>query len=81
MGIIVEVDSRGRITIPAEVRRMLKARRYLVTLKGGAIELKPVYDEKLEALKALDEIKLIGDPNLASLDAAKIKHRVGGRKH
>jgi len=52
----------------------------LVSVKEGAIELRPVYDEKLEALKLFSEIKLVGDPRFVNLDAAEVKHKVGGRK-
>jgi len=80
MGIIVEVDERGRVTIPAHIRRTLKAKKFLVGVKGDAIELRPVYDERLEALKRFSEIKLVGDPRFLSLNAAEAKHRVGGKK-
>jgi len=33
VGIIVEVDDRGRITIPVDIRRKLKSKRFLVSLK------------------------------------------------
>lgn len=80
VGIILEIDERGRITIPAEIRRLFKTKRFLVKLKGDYIQLKPVYDEKLEALKTFNEIKLVGDPRFINIDAAKAKHRVGGKK-
>ncbi|RLF05313.1 MAG: hypothetical protein DRJ60_05765 [Thermoprotei archaeon] len=80
VGTVVEVDDRGRVTIPAEIRRLLKTRKFLISFREGVIELKPVYDEKLEALRAFNEIKLIGDPRFAHIDAAKAKHRVGGKK-
>ena len=81
VGIVVEVDDRGRITIPAEIRRLLKARKFLVSLRGEVIELKPIHDERLEALKMFNEIKLVGDPRFVNIDAAKAKHRIGGKKH
>jgi AbrB family looped-hinge helix DNA binding protein len=81
VGIIVEVDDRGRITIPVDIRRKLKSKKLLVSLKGDAIELRPVHDERLEALKRFNEIKLIGDPRFVNLDASKAKHKVGGKKH
>jgi len=80
VGIIVEVDGRGRITIPADIRHKLKSKKFLVSLKGNAIELRPVYNERLEALKRFNEIKLVGDPRFVNLDAAEAKHKVGGRK-
>jgi hypothetical protein len=40
-----------------------------------------VHDEKLEALKRFNEIKLTGDPRLVNLDASEVKHKVSGKKH
>jgi len=80
MGIIVEVDDRSRITIPANIRHKLKSKKFLVSVKEGAIELRPVYDERLEVLKRFNEVKLIGDPCFVNFDAAEAKHKVGGRK-
>jgi len=80
VGTIVEVDDKGRITIPADIRRKLKSKKFLVSVKEGAIELRPVYNEKLKALKLFNEIKLVGDPRFVNLDAAEVKHKVGGRK-
>jgi AbrB family looped-hinge helix DNA binding protein len=80
VAIIVEVDERGRVTIPAHIRRTLKAKKFLVGVKEDAIELRPVYDERLEALKRFSEIKPVGDPGFLNLNAAEAKHRVGGKK-
>jgi len=80
MGIIVKVDDISRITIPADIRRKLKSKKFLVSVREGAIELRLVYDERLEVLKRFNEIKLIGDPCFVNLDAAEAKHKIGGRK-
>jgi len=80
VGEVVEMDSKGRVTIPASIRGALKSRRLLVILKGGVVELRPVMDEKLEALREFSEVKLVGDPRLLRIDASEAKHRAGVRK-
>lgn len=40
----VELSSRGRLTLPAEVRAKIKARRFLIVLEGDSIRLIPLQD-------------------------------------
>ncbi|MCS7364960.1 MAG: division/cell wall cluster transcriptional repressor MraZ [archaeon GB-1867-035] len=42
----VSLDSRGRLTLPAEIRRHVKAKRFLVLLEGNCIKLIPLMDPK-----------------------------------
>jgi bifunctional DNA-binding transcriptional regulator/antitoxin component of YhaV-PrlF toxin-antitoxin module len=41
---IVEMDGSGRVYIPAEIRRRVKARRFRLRLVEGGILLEPVDD-------------------------------------
>lgn len=41
---IVEMDERGRITLPAKLRRALGARRFLVLRVGREVRLIPLRD-------------------------------------
>jgi len=41
---VVTLSSRGRLTLPAEVRSKVKARRFLVVLEGNSIRLIPLPD-------------------------------------
>jgi len=41
---VVEMDDRGRITLPAELRRALGARRFLVLRIGREVRLIPLKD-------------------------------------
>ena len=49
MSAIVEVDEKGRVLIPAEIRRKVRGRRFRVSTRGNVVELEPLAD--LEALK------------------------------
>jgi bifunctional DNA-binding transcriptional regulator/antitoxin component of YhaV-PrlF toxin-antitoxin module len=46
---IVELDEKGRLLLPASVRKKLGARRFEVGLVAGRVELAPIRD--VEALK------------------------------
>jgi len=41
---IVTLRSRGRLTIPAEVRARIKATRFLIVFEGNSIRLIPLPD-------------------------------------
>ena len=45
----VELDEKGRVHIPASVRRELKARRFKLSLDKGRILMEPV--ERAEAVR------------------------------
>ena len=44
MSAVVEADERGRILIPAEMRRKFKASRYKITARKDHLELEPLQD-------------------------------------
>ena len=49
MSAIVELDEKGRVLIPAEIRRKIRSRRFRVSTRGDIVELQP--------LATLEEIK------------------------
>ncbi len=42
MSVVIEADEKGRILLPAEIRRRFKTRRFKVTPKGNRVELEPL---------------------------------------
>jgi len=42
----VELDRKGRLLLPAKIRRAAGSRRFTVRVKGGKIELYPLPDPK-----------------------------------
>jgi len=42
MSAIVELDEKGRILIPAEIRKKVQARRFKVSTRGDVVELEPL---------------------------------------
>ena len=49
MSAIVDLDEKGRVLIPAEIRRKIRSRRFRVSTHGGVVELEPL--ATLEELK------------------------------
>jgi bifunctional DNA-binding transcriptional regulator/antitoxin component of YhaV-PrlF toxin-antitoxin module len=49
MSTIVELDAKGRVLIPAEIRRKVKSKRFRVRTNGNVVELEPL--EVVEALR------------------------------
>ncbi len=80
MGKIVKLDDRGRITLPAEIRRLIRAEKFRVEVKDDTIVLEPVRDRGENLVKIFEEIKLVGAPDRVGIDASEAKHIVGGAK-
>jgi len=57
MGVVVEADEKGRILIPAEIRRRAGTRRFAVTVVGEHIELHAVLSARSVKGKYKDIIK------------------------
>ena len=76
---IVEMDERGRITLPAEIRRILKDKVFRVELVDpSTVVLRVVTREDI--VHEVESIKLSGDPRRREGDASRAKHRYGGIK-
>ncbi|MEM2959626.1 MAG: hypothetical protein QW261_15100 [Candidatus Jordarchaeaceae archaeon] len=63
---IVRLGSRGRPTLPAEVRSKIKATKFLVLLEDGCIRLIPLPDppklkDSIKVPWNLDELEEVGE--------------------
>jgi|YelNatPaOPRAMG01_1025707.scaffolds.fasta_scaffold11022_9 bifunctional DNA-binding transcriptional regulator/antitoxin component of YhaV-PrlF toxin-antitoxin module len=76
---LVEMDERGRITLPEEVRRRLRGRVFKVELVDPNTVVLRIADRG-DVIKEIEGIKLAGDPRRKSGDASEAKHRYGGVK-
>ena len=73
----VKIDSKWRVTIPAELREGLKPGDVLIVeRRGNEIVYKPIFD----ALKEFNEIKLYAGKEKAYTNAEQGKHMYGGFK-
>ncbi len=81
MGEVVEMDGKGRVTIPANIRRTLRKNTFRIELAGKDTIILRAVEDKHELLRKILEIKLVGDEGRASVDAASVKDLYGGVKH
>lgn len=63
---VAELSSRGRLTLPAEVRSKIKATKFLVVLEGNSIRLIPLPDPlklkgSLEIPWSIEELEEAGE--------------------
>ncbi len=71
MGVnVVEMDDRGRITLPARLRRELRARRFLVLRSGKEVRLIPLRDPldlkgSVKIPWSTEELKEAGEESVA----------------
>ena len=54
---VVELDEKGRLLLPASLRRKLGARRFELGLVAGRVELAPIQDVKTLKGKYRNRIK------------------------
>lgn len=80
MGEIVEADAKGRITIPAEIRRIVGKKAFKVEVAGKDTIILRVVEDRRELVKKIASIRLVGDKEKAVVDAAAIKDFYGGIK-
>jgi len=79
VGEIVNVDEKGRIIIPDEVRRAIGKRTFRVEVAGkDTIVLRAVADRR-DLVERVAGIRLAGDRERASVDAAAVKDLYGGK--
>ena len=79
MGETVNLDEKGRIIIPAEVRRVVNKKAFKVeVVDKNTIILKAVEDRS-DLVKRVAKIRLEGDKERVNVDAASVKDLFGGK--
>lgn len=76
---LIEMDERGRVTLPAEVRKLLKGRVFAVEVMNPYTVVLRVASRE-DVVREIEGIKLKGDPQRRGGDASRAKHRYGGVK-
>ncbi len=76
----MELDERGRLTIPLELRLMLHGPRVRVERgENNTLVIRPEIDSE-GVLKKISAIRLRGERRRAKYDASSVKDRYGGVK-
>ncbi len=76
MTLEVEMDSKGRVLLPANVRREVKARRFSLDVKEGRILLEPLPDPERVRGKYRRLLKV----SMEELEEAQEKFVTSGRR-
>lgn len=80
MGITVETDDRGRITIPKEVREQFGTEYRLVRLRSG-LKLIPIPDDPVRSLRESAGERLQGASIVELKETALERGREGAGEH
>ncbi len=76
MTVEVEMDSKGRVLLPANVRREVKARRFSLDVKGGRIFLEPLPDPE----RVRGKYKRLLKVSMEELEETQEKYVTYGRR-
>lgn len=80
VGQTVNVDEKGRIIIPAEIRKIIGKRTFNVEIADkDTIILKAVGDRR-DLAKKIESLRLTGEKEKASVDFAAVKDLYGGKR-
>jgi bifunctional DNA-binding transcriptional regulator/antitoxin component of YhaV-PrlF toxin-antitoxin module len=80
VGEIVNIDEKGRIIIPAEIRKMIGRRKFSVEVADkDTIILRATGDHR-DLAKRIEGIRLSGDKSRSSTDFSEVKDQYGGRR-
>lgn len=66
-------DDKGRITIPLEIRRVIGEKTFKAELLDKDTIILRACEDSSRLVKRISDIKLSGDPERASMDAAVVK--------
>ncbi|MCX6642525.1 MAG: MraZ N-terminal domain containing protein [Candidatus Bathyarchaeota archaeon] len=80
VGETVSLDEKGRIIIPAEIRKAIGKKTFNVSMADKETIILRAVTDRSEVVKQIDEIKLTGDKTRSSIDFSTAKDAYGGRR-
>jgi DNA-binding transcriptional regulator/RsmH inhibitor MraZ len=81
VGETVEMDSKGRVTIPTSIRKVVAKSTFRVELMGKDAIVLRASEGRRDLVEKVKGIKLTGDRERACVDAATVRDYYGGTKH
>lgn len=81
VGETVEMDDKGRITLPVGVRRIVGKSVFKVELADKETIILKVLENKSKLVEKVKDIRLTGDKKRIYVDAAAVKDYYGGGKY
>jgi len=76
----VNIDEKGRIVIPADVRKVIGRRALSVEMADKNTIILRASEEPSILIKRIQEIKLDGDKTRQSMDFSDVKDLYGGKR-
>jgi bifunctional DNA-binding transcriptional regulator/antitoxin component of YhaV-PrlF toxin-antitoxin module len=80
VGETVNIDEKGRIIIPAEIRKMIGKRRFSVEVADKDTIILRATEDRHDLAKRIEGIHLTGDESRAPTDFSEVKDQYGGRR-
>ena len=80
VGETVNIDEKGRIIIPAEIRKVIGKRTFSVEIADKNTIILRATGDRHDLAKRIDGIRLTGDKSRASADFSEVKDQYGGRR-
>jgi len=80
VGDTIKVDGKGRITLPSNVRKIVRGNVFKVEVAGKDRIILSVLEDRRKFVEKVRNIKLTGDKKRANVDAAWVKDFYGGTK-
>lgn len=80
MGETVSLDEKGRIIIPAEIRKAVGKKAFKVSMADKETIILKAVTDRSELVKQISDIKLTGDKTRSTVDFTSVKDAYGGRR-
>jgi bifunctional DNA-binding transcriptional regulator/antitoxin component of YhaV-PrlF toxin-antitoxin module len=80
VGETVNIDEKGRIIIPAEIRRIIGKRTFSVEIADKNTIILRATGDRHDLARRIEGIHLTGDKSRVSTDFSEVKDQYGGRR-
>jgi len=80
VGETVNIDEKGRIVIPAEIRKIIGNRKLSVEIADKDTIILRAAEGRSDLAKKIESLKLTGDMAKASIDFSDVKDLYGGKR-
>ena len=80
VGETVNMDDKGRIVVPAEIRRVIGKRVFSVEIADKDTIILRAERDPHDHVKRIESLRLTGDGDRAFVDVATVKDLYGGKR-
>jgi bifunctional DNA-binding transcriptional regulator/antitoxin component of YhaV-PrlF toxin-antitoxin module len=80
VGETASIDEKGRIIIPAEIRKTIGKRTFNVEIADKDTIILKAVESSGDLVKKIEKIRLTGEKEKASVDFSMVKDKYGGKR-